>query len=675
MFGSVPGRDSSVAPFHTSSILYTGQKRFERVRAVFVLSVLLVALLTPFPSPDATALRESLNSWCECFLKKFPELRQMKYRDFIKESSALRNSLTASIQSYSYIKGLSDNASMLKAYQLLVRRRYRHDLLTIDELRDYVKRLSKYENIPVLMVGDKKLRGLIQAHPALALWLGDPRRLQKALRGVDTRGELLEHIEALRDRFASERVLWKKIDKEIAGWRQWSWKTWRSMTDGPSQAWSKDDRGLVVSLNIDPGVEGASNQSLGAVINRIQMTLPGFNKQVSSPLASIIDTWLYLATLMILLTPILLLGYSVGFAYWKRMVLTRMWPPEPSSGDSKLSVLPATIVTWAAYVMLGKPICLIKNRFCDMRREVLLNEELSRFHFLILPLWTYWGGTYVSWKWVVVYSNSDLYLGTWQTHVFILTVILLAVMTTALNLQNRAKDLIAGKWNQPPQVTEYSQSIASAIRSITLSYILHSMTPYYRSKGRQPMRILFLAANPLENPLDLEKEIAVLEIELQGVRFRQDITFIPKMAIRPDDIIRYIRSEKPSVIHFSGHGSKGRIILRSDDDRRMIDVADSTVKSVLEGRGVDLLVLNACHTGTNLSIYAKAVRAVVGTTDAVDDEAARRFSAAFYRTIGNGESIREAFRDGCNAVAIHGFREVYKAYGELDLVLLSRSKR
>lgn len=79
------------------------------------------------------------------------------------------------------------------------------------------------------------------------------------------------------------------------------------------------------------------------------------------------------------------------------------------------------------------------------------------------------------------------------------------------------------------------------------------------------MRILFLAANPLETSrLDLEKELRSLEQELRGVRFRDSITLVARHAVRPDDLIRHVREHKPNVVHFSGHGSQGGVFLCDD---------------------------------------------------------------------------------------------------------------
>jgi hypothetical protein len=80
----------------------------------------------------------------------------------------------------------------------------------------------------------------------------------------------------------------------------------------------------------------------------------------------------------------------------------------------------------------------------------------------------------------------------------------------------------------------------------------------------------------------------------------------------------------------------------------------------------DLVVLNACFSESQAFPLKDVVPAVVGTTTAVGDEAARRFSTAFYRTLGDGHSFRDAFRDAGDAVAMHGLTDVFLAYGDLE---------
>lgn len=187
------------------------------------------------------------------------------------------------------------------------------------------------------------------------------------------------------------------------------------------------------------------------------------------------------------------------------------------------------------------------------------------------------------------------------------------------------------------------------------------------------MRILFMAANPTTTTaLDLEEELRNLELELGRARYRDQITLVARHAVRPDDLVRHVRAEHPTVIHFSGHGSDNGIVLRSDDGG-YTEVSGLSLRRFLEERGVELLVLNACFSGAQANLASSAVKAVVGTTSAVGDEAARRFSTAFYRALGEGLSVREAFRDGGDAVALHNLQDVFWSDGDLDYIPIESS--
>src|SRR5262249_53288568 len=100
-------------------------------------------------------------------------------------------------------------------------------------------------------------------------------------------------------------------------------------------------------------------------------------------------------------------------------------------------------------------------------------------------------------------------------------------------------------------------------------------------------------------------------------------------------------------------------------------VTGSALERFLKGREVELVVLNSCFSKHQAEVIKTAVKAVVGTTDAVGDEAARRFTVAFYWALGDGLSVKEAFRDGGDAVQLHGLTDVFHSDGDLDLKLVS----
>lgn len=189
------------------------------------------------------------------------------------------------------------------------------------------------------------------------------------------------------------------------------------------------------------------------------------------------------------------------------------------------------------------------------------------------------------------------------------------------------------------------------------------------------MNILFLAANPLNTTtfLDLEEELRSLALELKSTIHRSEIRFNPRQALRPDDLVRHAGEVRPNVVHFSGHGSAEGIVVRNDAGG-MIVIPPSSFKQFLDGREIALLVLNSCYSRGQAMAAASVVGAVVGTTDAVEDEAARRFTIAFYRTLGNGGSIRNAFKDGRDSVAMYGLRDdVFHCGGDLEMRLLPKT--
>ena len=187
------------------------------------------------------------------------------------------------------------------------------------------------------------------------------------------------------------------------------------------------------------------------------------------------------------------------------------------------------------------------------------------------------------------------------------------------------------------------------------------------------MNILFLCANPHDTArLDLEEELRNLEMQLAAVKYRDQISLVAKHAVQPDDLVRCVRSEKPNVVHFSGHGTAEGIILRNDHGSYQ-PVSGESLQRFFADRGVELVVLNSCVSRSQAELLASSVPMVVGTSSELDDEAARRFTTAFYRTLGEGDTVKEAFRDGCDSVALHGKLDVFLSHGDLDRRLCSEA--
>ena len=186
-------------------------------------------------------------------------------------------------------------------------------------------------------------------------------------------------------------------------------------------------------------------------------------------------------------------------------------------------------------------------------------------------------------------------------------------------------------------------------------------------------KILILAANPTDtSPLDLEDELRSLEKEVEGSAHSALIEIRVGHAARPDDLVKLVRRESPAIVHFSGHANATGIALRDEVGNTKI-VSSQNLARFLSERGVSLAVLNACYTDEQASDIIKSVPCVVGTTAAVDDGAAKQFSLAFYRSIGDGLTFGEAFRDACDSVSLSGFENVFRLLGDENLRMFERS--
>lgn len=236
-------------------------------------------------------------------------------------------------------------------------------------------------------------------------------------------------------------------------------------------------------------------------------------------------------------------------------------------------------------------------------------------------------------------------------------------------LEQHRRSLEADGFDQGSLASQRQGRTMAVLRSLARSNVLRPK----RTPARRPaktLKILFLAANPFDtSSLDLEEELRAIQLELRGAKHRDRIQFVTEHAVRPDDLVRHLRTVNPDLVHFSGHGTRAGIVLR-DDDGGARQVRRDALARLFGGRNVKLLVLNACFSDHQAQALSGAVRTVVGTTDTVGDEAARRFSVAFYRALADGHSIADAFRDGGDAIDLHDLEDVYRLVGEADTVMV-----
>jgi hypothetical protein len=181
--------------------------------------------------------------------------------------------------------------------------------------------------------------------------------------------------------------------------------------------------------------------------------------------------------------------------------------------------------------------------------------------------------------------------------------------------------------------------------------------------------ILFLAANPDgTQKLALDREAREIRSKIRAADHRDALVFHTEWAVRPDDLLQYLNELRPQAVHFSGHGTTGELIL-NDEDGRAKPVSRAALRALfgLHTKTVRLVVLNACFSKEQADAIVEVIGCAVGMSQAIGDEAAIVFAAAFYRKLGFGDSVQAAFDEGCVALMLQGIPE------EKTPVLLVRS--
>jgi len=195
---------------------------------------------------------------------------------------------------------------------------------------------------------------------------------------------------------------------------------------------------------------------------------------------------------------------------------------------------------------------------------------------------------------------------------------------------------------------------------------------------KQMITILFLTSNPHDtNHLAIDEEVRAIDERLRRASFREVFGFKSHWAVRVSDLQELFLRYKPTIVHFSGHGSTSSEIILQDDlgtTRAIPPQALSNLFSIFQN-DIRCVVLNACYSNRQAKAIAKNIDCVIGMTDTITDVAARSFSSAFYQALGYGQSVKTAFDLGCGQIHMEELGNIMFLYycllESIPIVLLS----
>lgn len=127
-------------------------------------------------------------------------------------------------------------------------------------------------------------------------------------------------------------------------------------------------------------------------------------------------------------------------------------------------------------------------------------------------------------------------------------------------------------------------------------------------------------------------------------------------AVTADELMYQLNSFEPNIVHFVGHGDTNGEIVLEDESGRSRPLSPIALRSVFANfrQWLQIVVLNACYSDTQVRSLTEQVDAVIGMRYAVEDDTAIEFSASLYRAIGFGRSVEDAFNQAVSALLLHG---------------------
>jgi CHAT domain-containing protein len=171
------------------------------------------------------------------------------------------------------------------------------------------------------------------------------------------------------------------------------------------------------------------------------------------------------------------------------------------------------------------------------------------------------------------------------------------------------------------------------------------------------IKILFMSANPAgTQQLKLDQEAREIEAKIRAADHRDSLELITKWAVRPDDLLQSLNQHRPHIVHFSGHGNPTEEIVLLDALGKPKPVSKEALVHLFRALkdNIRVVVLNACFSRPQAEAITGEIDCAIGMMRAIGDNAAITFAASFYRAIGFGRSIKEAFDQGIAALLLDG---------------------
>ena len=218
---------------------------------------------------------------------------------------------------------------------------------------------------------------------------------------------------------------------------------------------------------------------------------------------------------------------------------------------------------------------------------------------------------------------------------------------------------------------EYFQKIFSIATAI--SPIHDKLDASYKdakNTSNSTTKILWLTATPANtNPLSLEGEYNKINKKLQEAAQPNQFILKPKEQVNLTEFKEQIELFNPHILHFSGHGDQkiegqqqGGIALQNEHKNDVAFLSALKLHILFEyfkeDLSIELVILNCCYSAEQALAIAKHVPYVIGTTRAITNQQAIKFSEGFYFKYVQTNNIIRSFRSGIATAEMAGAAKI-----------------
>lgn len=185
-------------------------------------------------------------------------------------------------------------------------------------------------------------------------------------------------------------------------------------------------------------------------------------------------------------------------------------------------------------------------------------------------------------------------------------------------------------------------------------------------RRRGPLRILVAAAQPVgfgHLSIAQEEEVIRRGFEVLVTSGLAQVETLPRTT--PGAILSRISTAQFDIVHFIGHGAFNEktgigSLLFEDGNGGSVEVPERSLREIFCGRGVSLVFLNACQSGSGgkadfnkgvaQALVSHGLPALVANQYSVLDSSATSFAQHFYWALAQGMGVGQAAREARIAV-------------------------